>query len=414
MTQTAAASHPIARLGADPRIALLREGRKQGFLPYFRAAETTVAPVVTVEGSDRVMLASANYLGLANHPDVVAGAREAIDRYGSTITGSRLLNGTIRLHTELEEELAEWVGHDAALVFTTGYQANLGAISTLLGHGDTAIVDSSDHASLLDGCTLSGAKTRAFVHNRVDLASQALEKAGRDGGATLMVVDGLYSMKGDLAVLDELAPLCREHGAALMVDEAHSVGVLGARGVGATELYGVEDEVDVYMGSLSKALGATGGFIAGSEDLIDGLRVKARPFLFTTAGVPAATGAALAAVRLRRTGAGAERAAAVLDNARYLRDGLAEEGFDVAEPVRLPDGSDLVSPIVPVRIGDDLACAVWWRALWDRGVFTSAAMHPAVPPSGALLRLCVMATHTREHLAATISAFVAARKQIDR
>lgn len=410
MSATLPMTHPVARLADDERVALMRNVDRWGMLPYFREAESTVAPVVTVDGAERIMLASANYLGLADHPDVVGGARDAIDRYGSTITGSRLLNGTLRLHIELEEELADWTGREAALVFTTGYQANLGAISALLGHCDTAVVDSADHASLLDGCKLSEAKTRAFSHNRIELLEEALGKARDDGGAILVVVDGLYSMSGDLAALDRIVPLCREYGAGLMVDEAHAVGVLGESGTGTSELYDLAPDVDVYMGSLSKALGATGGFIAGSRDLIDALRVKARSFLFTTAGVPATLGAALAAVRLRRGAEGAERAAATLANSRYLRNGLAVAGLDVPDPVDLPEGEDIVSPIVPVRVGDDLVAVAWWKALFDRGVFTSAAMHPAVPPSGAMLRLCVMATHTHEQLDQAIEGFAAVKE----
>ena len=398
-------TNPIARLADDPQIRLLRWARDEGLNPFFHSAEETVAPEVVVDGERRIMLASANYLGFANHPVVVRGARDAIDRYGSTITGSRLLNGTTALHTELEEEIAAWTGREEALVFTTGYQANVGTISSLIGRADTAVVDKSDHASLLDGCSLSRAKVRTFAHNRVDRLRATLTQARRDGGATLVIVDGLYSMEGDIAPVDEIAAVCREFDVALMVDEAHSTGVLGERGTGTSELLGVEDEVDVLMGALSKALGAVGGYIAGSPDLIDLLRTRARAFLFTTAGVPAALGAALAAVRLRQTDEGAERAATALANARALRQGLSDIGLDMRDPSPLPGGGDLVSPIVPVRIGEDVTAGTWWRALFERGVFTSAALYPAVKPSNAILRLCLMGTHTREQIDRTITAF---------
>jgi len=349
---------------------------------------------------------------LADHPAVLKGARDALERYGATITGSRLLNGTIDLHVALEQELAEWHGTEAAVVFTTGYQANLGAISGLVGAGDTVVVDSAAHASILDGCGLSRAKTRAFRHNRIDLLEDALNRAETDGGATLVVVDGLYSMEGDLAPLDEIAEQCRLHGAALMVDEAHSVGVLGERRTGAVELYGVESEVDVRMGSLSKGLGSTGGFVAGSADVVDALRVKARPFLFTTAAVPATLGAALAAVRLQRSEEGRERAAQALANARLLWRGLSEVGVPVGAASRLPSGAEIVTPIVPVHVGDDLRAIRLWRALFDRGVFTAVALHPAVPPGRALLRLCVMATHTEEQLARVIDAFAQSVREV--
>jgi 8-amino-7-oxononanoate synthase len=405
-------TNPMSRFADDPLIAQFRWAREEGLNPFFHSAEATVAPEVVVDGERRIMLASANYLGLANHPDVVRGAREAIDQYGSTITGSRLLNGTTALHVELEEELASWTGREAALVFTTGYQANLGTISSLVTNEDTVVVDKSDHASLLDGCSLSRAKLRAFGHNRMDLLRSALEKATRDDGATLVIVDGLYSMHGDIAPIDEIVPLCREFDVALMVDEAHSTGVLGERGTGTAELFGLDHEVDVHMGALSKALGATGGFIAGSNDLIDFLRTRARAFLFTTAGVPAALGASLAAVRLRQTAEGAERAEQTLENARFLWEWLRDLGLRVVEPSPLPDGGDVVSPIVPVIMGEDLPAAHWWRALWERGVFTSAAMYPAVKPSSAILRLCVMATHTREQLERTVAAFEEVKREL--
>jgi 8-amino-7-oxononanoate synthase len=401
----------LERLGNDERVALMRALCEQNALPFFRVAETATAATVRVEGREVVMLGSANYLGLANHRDVVAGARAALDRFGATITGSRLLNGTIDLHIELEEELADWHGTDAAIVFTTGYQANLGAISALVGAGDTIVVDSAAHASILDGCGLSRAKIRAFRHNRLDLLEDALQRARNDGGAVLVVVDGLYSMEGDLAPLDGICELCRTYGAALMVDEAHSVGLLGEQRTGAVELFGVEAGADVRMGSLSKGLGSTGGFVCGSHDVVDALRINARPFLFTTAAVPATLGAALAGVRVQRSDEGRRLAARALDNARRLRDGLEGVGVRVGAVQVLPDGSQLVSPIVPVHVGDDLRAIALWRALFDRGVFTSVALHPAVPPTGALLRLCVMATHSDEHLQATVDAFAEAWDQ---
>jgi 8-amino-7-oxononanoate synthase len=415
VTQPLAETHPIARIDGDGQLGKLRELRESGLMPYFRLAESTVAAETVVEGRPRIMLGSANYLGLADHPEVIRGAREAIDRYGSTITGSRLLNGSTRLHAELEEEIADWQATDAAVVFTTGYQANVGTISSLLGPGDTVVVDSAAHASLLDGCVLSRAKTRAFLHDRMDLLEEALEKARRDGGAVLVVVDGVYSMEGDLARLDEVLPLCERYGAALMVDEAHATGVLGARGVGAAELYDVEARVDVRMGALSKALGSAGGFIAGSEDLVDFLKTNARAFLFTTAAVPAALGAALAALRVRRSSEGDELAHAALDNARHLWNGLHSLGLALGEPTRVRGaGEPVVTPIVSVVIGDDAAATRWWQGLFERGVFTSAAIHPAVPPRRALLRLCVMATHDRDQLDRTIAAFAEVKAELER
>ena len=257
------------------------------------------------------------------------GARDALEHYGTGLTGSRLLNGTIPLHLDLERELAEWMGTEEAIVFTTGHQANVGTLGTILAPGDTVIADSGDHASILDGCLLSRAKLRPFRHNRLDKLEKALGRAADDGGGVLVVVDGVFSMEGDVAQLPEIVELCEAHGARLMVDEAHGAGVLGARGAGASELFGVEDRVDLRMGTFSKSLASCGGFIAGSHEVIDYLRIQSRAFLFTAAAVPAAVGAALAALRVIRSADGPPLFAQVLDNARYLEDGLHALGYRV-------------------------------------------------------------------------------------
>ena len=396
------------------RMEQLRAAREADLLPYFRLLESPAAPVVEMEGAERVMLGSNNYLGLTEDPRVIRGAREALETYGTGLTGSRLLNGTIPLHLELERELAEWMGTEAALVFTTGHQANLGTLGTLLAPGDTVIADSADHASILDGCLLSRAKLRPFRHNRLDKLEKQLERAAQDGGGVLVVVDGVFSMEGDLAPLGRIAELCRAHGARLMVDEAHGAGVLGARGAGASELLGVEEAVDLRMGTFSKSLASCGGFIAGSAEVVDFLRVQSRAFLFTAAAVPAAVGAALSALRVIRSDDGAGLLAAVLRNARTLRDGLHALGFHVVAPQLLPDGSDIVTPIVPVLVGDDWKAVLLWRALYDAGVFVNVALHPAVPPGGALLRTSVMATHDDATLDRALGAFAEVKAAFER
>ena len=298
------------------------------------------------------------------------------------------------------------MGTEDALVFTTGYLANTGAIGTLLGPGDTVICDSGDHASILDAVSMSRARIRPFRHNRLDKLETMLERAEGDGGGVLVVVDGVFSMEGDLAPLPDIVALCREHGARLMVDEAHGVGVLGARGAGACEPFGVEDQVDLRMGTFSKSLASCGGFIAGPADVIDFLRVQSRSFMFTAAAVPAAIGAAHR--RPRRSSAptrARELMAKVLDNARYLHDGLAELGYQVMEPIRLPDGSEVITPIVPVLVGDDWKAVLLWKALYDAGVYVNVAIYPAVQRGGALLRTSVMATHEREHLDRALDVF---------
>jgi 8-amino-7-oxononanoate synthase len=395
------------------RVEQLRAAREHDLMPYFRVLEGPAGPEVEMEGMRRIMLGSNNYLGLTGDDRVKEAARAALDRYGTGLTGSRFLNGTLDLHLELERELAEWMGAEDALVFTTGYLANTGAIGTLLDPGDTVVCDSGDHASILDAVSLSRARVRPFRHNRLDKLESMLSRAESDGGGVLVVVDGLFSMEGDLAPLPDIVALCREHGARLMVDEAHAVGVLGPRGAGACELLDVEDVVDLRMGTFSKSLASCGGFIAGPHDVVDFLRVQSRSFMFTAAAVPAAVGAALGALRIIRSDEGPALMAQVLDNARYLHEGLAALGYQVMEPNRLPDGSGLVTPIVPVLIGDDWRAVLLWKALYDAGVYVNVAIYPAVQRGGALLRTSVMATHEREHLDRALAIFERVKDEVE-
>src|SRR6188472_3502126 len=330
----------FAKVRGHERAEQLRAARDADLVPYFRRLEGPAGPVVHMEGAERIMLGSNNYLGLTGDPRVAEGARAALERYGTGLTGSRLLNGTIDLHLELESELAAWMGTEDAIVFTTGHQANVGTLSALLEPGDTVIADSADHASILDGCLLSRAKLRPFRHRRLDKLETMLTRAEDDGGGVLVVVDGVFSMEGDVADLPRIVELCAVHGARLMVDEAHAAGVLGARGAGTAELLGVEDRVDLRMGTFSKSLASCGGFIAGSHEVVDFLRVQSRAFMFTAAAVPAAVGAALAALRIVRSDEGPALLAAELDNARYLEEGLNALGYRVIQ-------TPITTPIIP-------------------------------------------------------------------
>ena len=394
------------------RLEQLRAAREHDLMPYFRVLEGPAGPVVAMEGRERIMLGSNNYLGLTGDPRVKEAAREALERYGTGLTGSRFLNGTLSLHLELERELADWMGEEEALVFTTGYLANTGAIGTLLEPGDTVICDSGDHASILDAVSMSRARIRPFRHNRLDKLETMLERAESDGGGVLVVVDGVFSMEGDLAPIPDIAALCREHGARLMIDEAHGVGVLGVRGAGASEAFGVEDEVDLRMGTFSKSLASCGGFLAGPADVIDFLRVQSRSFMFTASAVPAAVGAARGALAIIRSDEGPQLMAKVLDNARYLHDGLADLGYSVLDANRLPDGSEVITPIVPVLVGDDWRAVLLWKALYDAGVYVNVAIYPAVQRGGALLRTSVMATHEREHLDRALAVFERVKDEV--
>ena len=398
----------FAKVRGHERADQLAAARAADVLPYFRTLEGPAGPVVEMEGAARIMLGSNNYLGLTADERVIEGARAALQTYGTGLTGSRLLNGTIKLHLELEEEIADWMGTEEALVTSTGAQANLTALGTLLAPGDTVVADSGDHASILDGCILSRAKLRAFRHNRMDKLERSLQKARDDDGGILVVVDGVFSMEGEIAPLPQIAELCTKYGARLMVDEAHGAGVLGARGAGAAELLGIEERADLRMGTFSKSLASCGGFLAGTHEVIDYLRVQSRAFLFTASNVPSSVGAALAAVRIIRSAEGPPLLARVLENAAYLHRGLKERGFKVVE-----HEGDHMTPIVPVIVGDDWKAVLLWRALFDAGVFVNVAIHPAVPPGGALLRTSVMATHDEPTLDRALEAFTTVKAQFE-
>ena len=383
----------FAKVKGHDREQQINAARESGVLPYFRPVESPAAPVVEMEGAERVMLGSNNYLGLTGDPRVIEGARQALEQYGTGLTGSRLLNGTTPLHTELEAELATWVGTEDCIVYTTGQQANLGALGTLLAPSDTVVTDSAAHASILDGIALSRAKLRAYRHNKLDKLERQFERASGDGGGILVVAEGMYSMEGDVGPLAEIAELAKSYGARMMVDEAHSVGVLGARGTGATELFGIEDKVDLRMGTFSKSFASCGGFIAGSRDVIEYLRVTSRSYIFTASAVPAALGAAQASLRIMASEEGPLLFAKLLDNARYLHAGLVERGFKV-----VTSEGGVITPVVPILVEDDWKAVLLWKALYDAGLFVNVALHPAVPPGGALLRTSVMATHDRDVL----------------
>jgi 8-amino-7-oxononanoate synthase len=387
----------------SPRLLEYRAAEELGLLPYYREMASQSGPVVVHEGRPVIMLGSNNYLGLTGDPRVKAAAGDAIERYGTGCTGSRLMNGTLQLHRELEETLADWLHTEAALVFSTGYMVNLGLIATLVEANDAVFLDSASHASLIDGARMSTGTFRSFRHNLPSSLRHRLY-AWQDKqavpGAALVAVDGVYSMEGDVAPVAEIAEVCREFGARFLVDEAHALGVLGPDGRGTAAAAGVAP--DLVMGTFSKSLASCGGFLAGPQAVIDYLRIACRVMLFTAAGVPAALGAALAAVRIAQ--ADGDRRALVLERARQLHAGLVELGYHVGPEPR--------GPIVPIHIGEDWDAGRTWRNLLDRGVYTNCAVPPAVPPGRALLRTSVMATHTEEHIAQALRAFEEVRSTL--
>ncbi|MFJ3213488.1 aminotransferase class I/II-fold pyridoxal phosphate-dependent enzyme [Streptomyces flaveolus] len=387
-------SQMVRRLQENWSLKILRALELEGTSPYFRAMQTANSARVGMDGRPRMMLGSNNYLGLADHPLVIEGARRALERFGAGSTGSRLLNGTIDLHLELEAELADWYGTEAAIVFTTGHQANLATVGTLAGRGDVIVCDADAHASLHDAARFTDAQAVRFRHNDVGHLAEKLAAAAKCGRPALVTVDGVYSMEGDLAPIDQIAEACLQHNALLLVDEAHAAGVFGPNLTGVTELHGTAGMTPLRTGTFSKSIASTGGFAVGPQDLIDAIRTNGRAFLFTAAGVPAAIGGALAAVRLIRSPEGQERAEHCLKNARFLRGLLASLGVALADPATGPDGAEVVTPIVPVIIGESLRAFATWHQLYERGVFAALAHYPAVPLDRALLRLAVTAEHT--------------------
>jgi 8-amino-7-oxononanoate synthase len=376
-----------------PALDQFRAAEELGLNPFYRELSSQIGPTIIYGGSEVVMLGSNNYLGLTTDPRVKKAAAEAIERYGTGLTGSRLLNGTIPLHTELEEFLADWVGLPEALVFTTGYTANLGLISTLVQEGDAVFCDSAAHASLVDGAKLAEGMLRAFAHNKPNSLRRGLRswRSQPVEGGVLVAVDGIYSMEGDWAPLTEVRALCDEYNARLLVDEAHALGVVGPSGAGTAAATGIR--ADLIMGTFSKSLASCGGFIAGPRDVVAYLRLFCRPMLFTASNVPASLGAALAAAKIAR---GEDwRREKVLALAARLRSGLAELGYDV--------GGDSNSSIVPIHSDDIAATGVLWRSLIDRGVYTNCSLPPAV--QRPMLRTSVMATHTEEQIDRALGAF---------
>ena len=381
----------------SPRMQAYHLASGLDVFPFYRELEGEIGPIVHFAGKPMVMLGSNNYLGLTTDPRVRAAAIDAVERYGTGVTGSRLLNGSLPLHRELEETLADWVGAQAALVFTTGYAANLGLIAALVDGPDAVFVDSAAHASLVDGARLAEGQLRAFRHNRPNSLRRGLRswREQPDSGGVLVAVDGIYSMEGDWAPLADIAVLCAEFGARLLVDEAHALGVVGPRGAGTAAATGVVP--DLWMGTFSKSLASCGGFIAGSAAAIDFLKVHCRPLQFTASGVPAALGAALAAVGIAKDEGW--RREAIVARAEQLRSGLAQLGYAV--------GTSGNSAIVPVHVGDDWEAGRLWHALLGQGVYTNCAIPPAVPR--AVLRTSVMATHTAADIDRALGAFEVVR-----
>ncbi len=376
-----------------------REIQAAGLYPYFKPISESEDTVVTIEGKKRIMLGSNNYLGLTHHPKVLEAAQRALHRYGSGCTGSRFLNGTIDLHGQLEDALAQFLNKEDCLVFSTGYNANLGLISALVGRGEMVFLDKLDHASIVDGAKMSFGETERFNHGDLTGLERKLERAGNRGA--LIVVDGVYSMEGDIADVPGLVRAGRKYGAALAVDDAHALGVLGPNGDGTAAHFGMTDEVDIIAGTFSKSLASIGGFVAGSEQVIHFIRHHSRPLIFTASLPPANTAGVLAALEVIQREP--ERRDALWANARRLQAGFRSLGFDIG-------GTE--TPIVPVVIGPMETTFVMWRRLFDVGVFTNPVMPPAVQPTQCRLRTSVMATHTFEQIDFCLEQFASIGREL--
>jgi len=367
-----------------------REMQAVGLYPYFLPLEDTEGTEVVIDGRRILMIGSNNYLGLTTDPRVRKAAIDAVARYGTSCTGSRFLNGTLALHKEAEVRLAKYVGKEAALVFSTGYQVNLGVISCLVGRGDVVVADKDDHASIVDGCMLALGEMRRFSHNDLDHLDRVLAKLEPEIGR-MVVVDGVYSMGGDLAPLPELVEICKRHSARLMVDDAHSIGVMG-RGRGTAAHYGVTDQVDLIMGTFSKSFASLGGFIAGDESVIHYIQHNARSLIFS-ASMPASNVAAvLAALDIM------ENEPELVDRlwqvTERMRAGLKALGFRMGPSC---------TPIIPIIIGEMEKTFLAWKMCFEAGLYTNAVVAPAVPPDQCMLRTSYMATHTDEEIDRALS-----------
>jgi len=377
-----------------------REMKAAGLYPYFIPIEGSEDTEIMIEGKRLIMVGSNNYLGLTHHPKVLEAAEAASRRYGTGCTGSRFLNGTLDLHEKLEADLAAFTGYEDALVFSTGYQTNLGIIQSLVARDDTVLIDKLDHASILDGCQMAAGETVRFRHNDVaDLDSELEHLSGKKGG-TLIAVDGVFSMEGDIAPLPELVRVAKKHGARLFVDEAHSIGVIGPTGAGAAEHHGVTKDVDIIMGTFSKSFASIGGFVASERDVIHYIKHHARSLIFSAAMPPYAVATVHAALKIIQDEP--ERRRNLLRNADYLRDGLKGLGYDTTISE---------TPIIPVITGDIMTTVKFWRELYDNGVFANCVVAPAVPPNACRIRTSLIATHTTEQLDRVIDVFARVGKK---
>jgi 8-amino-7-oxononanoate synthase len=373
--------------------------KEAGLYPYFLAMEGNEGSEAIYKGRRIIMCGSNNYLGLTVHPKVREAAKNAVEKFGTSCTGSRFLNGTLEMHLELEQQLAEYVGKEAALVFSTGMQVNLGTVSAVVGKGDVVILDKDDHASIVDGARLSWGEIKRFRHNDLKDLERVLNLVGPDK-KKIVVVDGLFSMEGDIAPLPEIVPLLKKYNARLMVDDAHGIGVLG-RGRGTAAHFGMTDEVDLIMGTFSKSFASLGGFIAGDKVVVDYIQHTARSLIFSASIPPSNAAAALAALKIMREEP--ERVDRLTEVGKIMRKGFSDLGFDIGNSE---------TPVIPMIVGDDVKTFVFWKALLDAGVYVNAIIAPATPPGRQLLRTSYTAVHSDDQLDRVLETFAQVGKEL--
>ncbi len=387
--------------GKISRFTLAEEGRRMGLYFYFREIVSEPGTEVVLKGGRRVlMLGSNSYMGLTDHPEVKEAAVRALKKYGTGCAGSRFLNGTLDIHVELEEALADWVGKPASVLFSTGFQVNQGVMATLLNRHDVVLMDACDHASILEGARLSMARPERFPHNDMEILEKILSETAEDK-VKFIVVDGVFSMEGDVCRLPELVALSERYRAALMVDDAHGLGVLGRAGAGTADHFGLTDKVDFIMGTFSKSLASLGGFVAGERNAVDYLRHHARAFIFSASMPASSAAAALTALNIIRREP--ERLERLWRNARMMKDGLTGLGFNTG---------DSSTPIIPVYVDDAYTLMMMCKRLDEEGIFVNPVLPPAVLPRNSLLRVSVMATHTTSQIGFALDMFERVGKEL--
>lgn len=376
------------------------EAKAMGMYPYFTPIQEVKGNKVRVDGKEMIMVGSNNYLGLINHPRVMKAAKEAVDRYGVATCGSRFLNGTLDIHIELEKKLAEFMKKEAALAFSTGFQTNQGIISTLIGKGDSVITDKLVHASIIDACRLTYGRVYRFRHNDMADLEKVLSSLDKDAGK-MVVVDGVFSMEGDLVNLPKVVELSKKYSAKIMVDDAHGIGVMGKSGRGTSEHFGVENDVDLVMGTFSKSIASLGGFVAGDAKVISYIKHFARALIFSASITPASVATAIATVDIIQTEP--ERREKLWNITKKMKSGFQALGYNTG-PTE--------TPIIPVIVGNDETAFMLWRSLREDGIFTNPVIYPAVPKGQSLIRTSYSATHTEEELDAVLASFEKCGKKL--